>query len=98
VFFPSWNIALCSFFFISKNKSLFFIFLQYCVQCSFQVLSDIIPKETLIWRLKLLQSAAAYANSRLHAVRAESLVLAGSVNEVPLYIYCSHILCYLNGP
>ncbi|KAJ6918399.1 hypothetical protein NC651_012594 [Populus alba x Populus x berolinensis] len=41
------------------------------------VLSDIIPKETLIWRLKLLQSAAAYANSRLHAVRAESLVLAG---------------------
>ena len=71
---------------------------QYCVQCSFQVLSDIIPKETLLWRLKLLQSAAAYANSRLHAVRAESLVLAGSVNEVPLYIYCSHILCYLNGP
>ncbi|KAI5587486.1 hypothetical protein POPTR_005G046800v4 [Populus trichocarpa] len=50
---------------------------QYCVQCSFQVLSDIIPKETLLWRLKLLQSAAAYANSRLHAVRAESLVLAG---------------------
>ncbi|KAJ6996175.1 hypothetical protein NC653_012925 [Populus alba x Populus x berolinensis] len=41
------------------------------------VLSDIILKETLIWRLKLLQSAAAYANSRLHAVRAESLVLAG---------------------
>ncbi|KAJ6928928.1 hypothetical protein NC652_012941 [Populus alba x Populus x berolinensis] len=46
------------------------------------VLSDIIPKETLIWRLKLLQSAAAYANSRLHAVRAESLVLAGSVNKI----------------
>ncbi|KAJ6305753.1 hypothetical protein OIU77_018649 [Salix suchowensis] len=42
---------------------------------SVSVLSDIIPKETLIWRLKLLQSAAAYANSRLHAVKAESLVL-----------------------
>ncbi|KAG5244939.1 acyltransferase protein [Salix suchowensis] len=42
---------------------------------SVSVLSDIIPKKTLIWRLKLLQSAAAYANSRLHAVKAESLVL-----------------------
>ncbi|KAJ6353940.1 hypothetical protein OIU76_002878 [Salix suchowensis] len=42
---------------------------------SVSVLSDTIPKETLIWRLKLLQSAAAYANSRLHAVKAESLVL-----------------------
>ncbi|KAJ6725660.1 ESTERASE/LIPASE/THIOESTERASE-LIKE PROTEIN [Salix purpurea] len=48
------------------------------------VLSDIIPKETLIWRLKLLQSAAAYANSRLHAVKAESLVLvSGNDNLLP---------------
>ncbi|CAO2837150.1 unnamed protein product [Amaranthus hypochondriacus] len=40
------------------------------------VISDLIPKETLIWKLKLLKSAAAYANSRLHAVKAEVLVLA----------------------
>ncbi|KAG8648165.1 acyltransferase-like protein At1g54570, chloroplastic isoform X1 [Manihot esculenta] len=39
-------------------------------------LADIIPKETLLWKLKLLNSAAAYANSRLHAVKAEVLVLA----------------------
>lgn len=39
------------------------------------VLSDIIPKETLLWKLKLLKSAAAYANSRLHSVTAEVLVL-----------------------
>ncbi|KAJ6413853.1 hypothetical protein OIU84_006625 [Salix udensis] len=51
---------------------------------SVSVLSDIIPKETLIWRLKLLQSAAAYANSRLHAVKAESLVLvSGNDNLLP---------------
>ncbi|KAJ6762867.1 TRANSMEMBRANE PROTEIN 68 [Salix purpurea] len=51
---------------------------------SVSVLSDIIPKETLIWRLKLLKSAAAYANSRLHAVKAEALVLAsGNDNLLP---------------
>ena len=41
-----------------------------------QGLSDIIPKDTLLWKLKLLKSAAAYANSRLHAVKAEVLLLA----------------------
>ncbi|KAB5529395.1 hypothetical protein DKX38_019476 [Salix brachista] len=51
---------------------------------SVSVLSDIIPKETLIWRLKLLKSAAAYANSHLHAVKAEALVLAsGNDNLLP---------------
>ncbi|CAK7340881.1 unnamed protein product [Dovyalis caffra] len=35
-------------------------------------LADIIPKDTLLWKLKLLKSAAAYANSRLHAVKAEN--------------------------
>ncbi|KNA07191.1 hypothetical protein SOVF_174150 [Spinacia oleracea] len=40
------------------------------------VISDLIPKDTLIWKLKLLKSAAAYANSRLHAVKAEVLMLA----------------------
>ncbi|PKI44663.1 hypothetical protein CRG98_035018 [Punica granatum] len=39
-------------------------------------LIDIIPKGTLLWKLKLLKSAASYANSRLHAIRAEVLVLA----------------------
>ncbi|KDP23608.1 hypothetical protein JCGZ_23441 [Jatropha curcas] len=39
------------------------------------VLADIIPKDTLLWKLKLLKSAAAYVNARLHAVKAEVLVL-----------------------
>ncbi|GAB2287394.1 hypothetical protein Dimus_021772 [Dionaea muscipula] len=48
------------------------------------VLSDIIPKDALLWKLKLLRSAAAYANSRLHAVKAEVLVLAsGKDNMLP---------------
>ncbi|KAK9139442.1 hypothetical protein Scep_009123 [Stephania cephalantha] len=47
-------------------------------------LSDIIPKKSLLWKIKLLKSAAAYANSRLHAVRAEVLVLAsGKDNMLP---------------
>lgn len=47
-------------------------------------LSDIIPKATLVWKLKLLKSAAAYANSRLHAVKAEVLLLAsGKDNMLP---------------
>uniref|UniRef100_A0A175YFW7 Serine aminopeptidase S33 domain-containing protein n=1 Tax=Daucus carota subsp. sativus TaxID=79200 RepID=A0A175YFW7_DAUCS len=47
-------------------------------------LSDIIPKDTLLWKLKLLKSAAAYANSRLHAVTAEVLILAsGKDNMLP---------------
>ncbi|KAJ6384374.1 hypothetical protein OIU78_027647 [Salix suchowensis] len=37
---------------------------------------DTIPRDTLIWKLKLLKSAASYANSRLHAVNAEVLVLS----------------------
>ena len=47
-------------------------------------LSDIIPKDTLLWKLKLLKSAVAYANSRLHAVKAEVLLLAsGKDNMLP---------------
>ncbi|OIS95651.1 PREDICTED: acyltransferase-like protein At1g54570, chloroplastic [Nicotiana attenuata] len=47
-------------------------------------LTDIIPKETLLWKLKLLRSASAYANSRLHAITAEVLVLSsGKDNMLP---------------
>ena len=48
----------------------------YITPFLFQGFADIIPKDTLLWKLKLLKSAAAYANSRLHAVKAEVLVLA----------------------
>ncbi|KAI4338666.1 hypothetical protein MLD38_023695 [Melastoma candidum] len=47
-------------------------------------LADIIPKETLLWKLKLLKSAASYTNSRLHAVRAEVILLySGNDNMLP---------------
>lgn len=45
----------------------------------FQGLADIIPTETLLWKLKLVNSASAYANSHLHAVKAEVLVIARSL-------------------
>lgn len=45
-------------------------------------LADIIPKDTLLWKLKLLRSAAAYSNSRLHAVTAEVLVLASGKDSM----------------
>lgn len=45
-------------------------------------LVDIIPKETLVWKLKLLKSMAMYANSRLHAVKAEVLVLASGKDQM----------------
>ncbi|ERN16884.1 hypothetical protein AMTRI_Chr02g264470 [Amborella trichopoda] len=45
-------------------------------------LSEIIPKGTLAWKLKLLKSASSYANSRLHAVKAEVLVLASGKDQM----------------
>jgi len=35
-----------------------------------------ISDETISWKLKLLESAASHANSRLHAIKAEVLVIA----------------------
>ncbi|MFS7943156.1 putative serine aminopeptidase, S33, alpha/Beta hydrolase [Helianthus anomalus] len=47
-------------------------------------LTKLIPKDTLKWRIDLLESTAAYANSRLHAVTAQVLVLAsGKDNLIP---------------
>ncbi|KAL4306993.1 hypothetical protein AHAS_Ahas16G0233800 [Arachis hypogaea] len=45
-------------------------------------LADILPKETLLWKLKLLRSASAYANSRLHAVKAQALILSSEKDEL----------------
>ncbi|WCJ43270.1 Esterase/lipase/thioesterase family protein [Euphorbia peplus] len=43
-----------------------------------------IPSGTFLWKFKLLKEAAADANSRLHAVKAEVLVLAsGNDNILP---------------
>ncbi|TXG65809.1 hypothetical protein EZV62_007084 [Acer yangbiense] len=45
-------------------------------------MADIIPRDTLLWKLKLLKSASAYANSRLHAVKAEVLMLASGKDNM----------------
>lgn len=46
--------------------------------------NDILPKDAFVWKLKLLKSATAYSNSRLHAVEAEVLLLAsGKDNLLP---------------
>uniref|UniRef100_A0ACD5UG21 Uncharacterized protein n=1 Tax=Avena sativa TaxID=4498 RepID=A0ACD5UG21_AVESA len=47
-------------------------------------IGDIIRIDTVVWKLKLLKSAAAYANSRLHAVQAEVLLfVSGIQNPAP---------------
>ncbi|XP_019225895.1 PREDICTED: acyltransferase-like protein At3g26840, chloroplastic isoform X2 [Nicotiana attenuata] len=46
------------------------------------VLADVLPAETLIWRLKMLKSAAAFVNSRLHAVKAQTLVLSSGKDHL----------------
>lgn len=38
--------------------------------------ADELSKESLLWKVQMLQNAAAYANARLNAVKAEVLVLA----------------------
>ncbi|MED6158322.1 hypothetical protein PIB30_031740 [Stylosanthes scabra] len=49
---------------------------------SVPVLADILPRETLLWRLNLLRSASSYANSRLHAVKAQTLILSSEKDEL----------------
>ncbi|XP_075493539.1 phytyl ester synthase 2, chloroplastic-like [Primulina tabacum] len=39
------------------------------------VLSDVLTVKMLVWKLRMVKSAAAFANSRLHAVKAEALIL-----------------------
>lgn len=46
------------------------------------VLAEVLPVETLIWRLKLLKSAAAFVNSRLHAIKAQTLVLSSGKDHL----------------
>nr|XP_011461473.1 PREDICTED: acyltransferase-like protein At3g26840, chloroplastic isoform X2 [Fragaria vesca subsp. vesca] len=40
------------------------------------VIADILPIETLLWKLQMIKSASSYANSRLHAVKAHTLILS----------------------
>ncbi|KAL7232848.1 hypothetical protein ACSBR2_010790 [Camellia fascicularis] len=46
------------------------------------VLADVLPRETLLWKLQMLRSAAAYANSHLHAVKAQTLILSSGKDQL----------------
>ncbi|XVF16135.1 hypothetical protein REPUB_Repub10bG0005500 [Reevesia pubescens] len=46
------------------------------------VLADMLPRETLLWKLKMLQSASASANSHVHAVKAQALLLCSGKDQL----------------
>ncbi|GMJ04369.1 hypothetical protein like AT5G41120 [Hibiscus trionum] len=46
------------------------------------VLADILPGETLVWKLQMLKSASASANSHLHAVKAQALLLSSGKDQL----------------
>ncbi|XP_017975081.1 PREDICTED: acyltransferase-like protein At3g26840, chloroplastic isoform X1 [Theobroma cacao] len=46
------------------------------------VLADILPRETLRWKLDLLKSGSACANSCLHAVKAQMLILCSGRDQL----------------
>jgi len=45
-----------------------------------QDLAALLPRETLLWKLQMLRPASEFANSRLGAVKAQTLVLSRSVS------------------
>ncbi|KAH0939786.1 hypothetical protein HID58_007247, partial [Brassica napus] len=47
----------------------------FAVSANLPTLSRIFPKDTLLWKMELLKSAAASVNTHIHAVRAETLIL-----------------------
>ncbi|XP_054820821.1 phytyl ester synthase 2, chloroplastic-like [Prosopis cineraria] len=46
------------------------------------VLADILPRETFQWKLEMLKSASVYANSRLHNVKAQTLILCSGRDQL----------------
>ncbi|BBN03207.1 hypothetical protein MPTK1_2g21620 [Marchantia polymorpha subsp. ruderalis] len=45
-------------------------------------IADLMPRETLAWKIKLLSDGAKYANSRLHAVKADILLLVSGKDQM----------------
>lgn len=48
-----------------------------------QILADTFGRETLLWKLKLLDSASLFANAHLHLVQAQTLILSRFLISVP---------------
>lgn len=49
---------------------------------SLQGLAQMFSVETFVWKLKLLDSACSYTNSRLHAVKAQTLILSSGRDQL----------------
>lgn len=47
-----------------------------------QILADTFGRETLLWKLKFLDSAALFANAHLHLVQAHTLILSRFVISI----------------
>ncbi|XP_071711809.1 phytyl ester synthase 2, chloroplastic-like isoform X2 [Rutidosis leptorrhynchoides] len=45
-------------------------------------LTEVISFQTLVWKLRLLDSACSYTNSRLHAVKAQTLILSSGRDQL----------------
>ncbi|KAM0850682.1 hypothetical protein ACQ4PT_052927 [Festuca glaucescens] len=52
------------------------------LRLSLQLLVDILPKETIVWKLEMLRIGSSFVNSRLHAVKAQTLALASGYDEL----------------
>ncbi|XP_026385554.1 acyltransferase-like protein At1g54570, chloroplastic isoform X1 [Papaver somniferum] len=46
------------------------------------VLADVWTKESVLWKLKMTEAASLYANSRIHAVKAQTLILASGRDQL----------------
>ncbi|EFH60507.1 hydrolase, alpha/beta fold family protein [Arabidopsis lyrata subsp. lyrata] len=47
-----------------------------------QILADTFRRETLLWKLKLLDAAAIFANAHLHLVQAQTLILSSGNDQI----------------
>ncbi|KAF6161580.1 hypothetical protein GIB67_009459, partial [Kingdonia uniflora] len=46
------------------------------------ILGNILSRESILWKLRMLQSASSFTNSRLHAVKSEVLLLASGRDQL----------------
>ncbi|KAK3183869.1 hypothetical protein Dsin_031155 [Dipteronia sinensis] len=46
------------------------------------VVTDILPEETLIWKLQMLETASTFVNSRLNTVEAQTLILSSGRDQL----------------
>ncbi|XP_019098325.1 PREDICTED: acyltransferase-like protein At3g26840, chloroplastic [Camelina sativa] len=47
-----------------------------------QILADTFRRETLVWKLKLLDAASMFANAHLHLVQAQTLILSSGNDQI----------------